>query len=260
MQIATIVFGAYALMATADGHTLFNPVPSTEISPMTTERATQADSAFTVAPGHVQLETEVFALGSATDGATSGQLDLVRTLVRVGLVENVDLQMLLPALSWTNFGSDAGKLDASDAYTLRGKWNLLGNDGAGLSLALLPWVRIPVDETGIAAGLSVPLGGVVWEKLGLGGIVTFYGNNLGVSPQLQTFASGYASWDFGSGVSAFGDLSADVDTSTFNTAWKASTGLIWQFHPNMQVDTGLIADLFNAAPQFAWFTGFSIRG
>lgn len=260
MQIATFAWSAYTLLARSSGYTLFNPVPSTELSSMKTERATQADSAFTVEPGHVQLETEVFALRSGLSDSASRQVDWVRTLARVGIAENVDVQLLMPALSWTNFGSDAAQLTASDAFTLRGKWNLLGNDGQGLSLALLPWVRLPIDDSGIAAGLSVPFGGVVWERLGLGGIVTVSGADLGISPKLQTFVSGYASWDFGSGVSAFGDLSADVATSNFDTAWQGSTGMIWQFHPNMQVDTGVIADIFAAEPQLAWFTGFCIRG
>lgn len=227
---------------------------------MKTERATQADSAFTVEPGHVQLEMEMFAVRSGLDVSNSRQVDLIRTLVRVGIAENVDIQVLLPALTWTEFGSDAAQLNASDAYTLRGKWNLMGNDGEGLSLALLPWVRIPIDDSGVAAGMSVPLGGVVWERLGMGGMVTLSGIDLGTSPQLQAFVSSYVSWDFGSGVSAFGDLSADVDSASPGAAWTASTGMIWQFHPNMQLDTGIIADVFAPDPQFSWFTGFCIRG
>lgn len=260
MQLATFAWTAYTCFAMAGGHDLFDPVPSNELPPMRTERATQADSAFTAESGHVQLEMETLALRTAWDSSVPTQAELFRILARVGVTDNVDVQILLPALTWAGFGTDATVLDASDAYTLRGKWNLWGNDGQGLALAVLPWVRIPVDASGVNAGLSVPFGGVLGEKLGLGGMLTVAGTHLGASPQLQTFASGYVSWDFGAGISAFGDVSVDVSVREFAALWKTSAGLVWLFHPNMQVDTGMITDVGASEPRLSWFTGFSIRG
>jgi hypothetical protein len=111
--------------------------------------------ACTMAPGRVSVETAI--ADWTRDDQPGSREDTIRfgdTLVRVGLTDTIEARV-----GWTPFGHDRMR-DASGVDTVDGvgdvslgiKANLHDPDGSGFSVAVLPYVTLPVGRSSIGAG------------------------------------------------------------------------------------------------------------
>lgn len=113
--------------------------------------------ACTIAPGRVSVETGLVdwtrndTQDSRTDGFTIGD-----TQVRIGVTETVELQA-----EWVPYGSQRVRDRASGTVTRSGaagdltlgfKANLRNPDGSGFSIAVQPYVSVPVGGSPTGAG------------------------------------------------------------------------------------------------------------
>ena len=114
-------------------------------------------TACTIAPKHVSVETALadWTLDDQPDQRTDTVL-IGDTLVRVGLSESVEAQ-----LGWTPYGHVRTRDKTTQGIdragrvgdvTLGVKANLLHPDGSGLSIAVQPFVSLPVGRTPVGAG------------------------------------------------------------------------------------------------------------
>lgn len=108
-----------------------------------------------MAPGRVSVET---ALADWTrddqDGARSDTLSLGMTEVRLGLADRIEAQV-----TWSPFvhqrDRNSGMVDAANGVgdaRFGLKANLRAPDGEGLSIAVLPYVALPVGRRPLGAG------------------------------------------------------------------------------------------------------------
>ncbi|BCA62140.1 hypothetical protein HMP09_1374 [Sphingomonas sp. HMP9] len=111
--------------------------------------------ACTIAPGKISVETSIADWtrddqpGSREDTILFGD-----TLVRVGVSERIEAR-----IGWTPLGHDRLR-DSAGVDSVNGvgdvslgmKANLFNPDGAGLSVAVLPFVTLPVGRSAIGAG------------------------------------------------------------------------------------------------------------
>lgn len=121
------------------------------------ERPGLGTPACTIAPGRVSVETALADWTRDEDSSQHSDTILIGdTIVRVGLTDNVEAQ-----IGFTPFGhvrtrdKFAGGVDSANRIgdvLLGFKANLSNPDGEGLSIALQPFVTLPVGRAPVGAG------------------------------------------------------------------------------------------------------------
>lgn len=145
-------------------YSLRNPTPRAELRKLHPDRPGITESAFTIDPGHFQLETNLLRVRNGREnGQRRRELYLNQATLKLGLSEQTDVQVVLESYTtekqWT--GEQPERRRGFGDVTLRLKRNLFGdNKKTGAALALAGYVRLPtgddVGEGGVEAGLSVP--------------------------------------------------------------------------------------------------------
>jgi hypothetical protein len=116
---------------------------------MATDRPDTTESPITVDAGHFQIETSLVEY--ARDGGGFKGWDLAPTNLKVGLLNNVDVQFVLAPYADVSEDRAPHAAGFGDAQ-LRVKVNLWGNDGGDTALAVMPFVTFPAGENDLTAG------------------------------------------------------------------------------------------------------------
>ena len=227
--------------------------------------------ACTMAPGQVSVET---SLGDWTlDKQGGDRTDTVLigdTSLRIGLTDSVEAQ-----IGWTPLGivreRTGGVVDRAtrtgDA-TLSIKANLRNPDGSGFSVAVQPFVTLPVGRSPVGtgdwgAGLVVPVTYDLSKTV-----------NLEVTPEVdaavdQEGRGRHLAYSAVIGVGfALNDaltltledqLVRDEDPSGSTTQDLASASLAWMPRKTLQLDVGAVAGLDRNAPDVELYAGIARR-
>lgn len=256
------------------GYSLFHPTPPNLLREMSTDRPDKTESAYTVDAGHFQIEMD--ALNYTHDHDTANGADLqadslaVATLnLKAGLLNNVDLQLMLDTYNWVRV-SDRGAVTRQSGFgdvTPRLKINLWGNDGGPTALALMPFVKFPTSQDNLGnhaveGGLIIPL--AVALPLGWSmGLMTEYdlrqdAEGSGYHPEFVnsvTFGHDIVGRLAGY-VEFFSLVSADQDAPWIGTA---DLGLTYRLTDNLQLDAGVSIGVTPSADDLNPFLGLSLR-
>lgn len=235
------------------------------------ERPGLGTPACTMAAGQVSVET---SLGDWTIDKQGGdRTDTVLigdTKLRVGLTDSIEAQ-----IGWTPLGivreRSGGVVSratrAGDA-TLGIKANLRSPDGSGFSVAVLPYVTLPVGRAPVGAG-DWGAGLVVPVTYDLSKSV-----NLEVTPEIDAAVDqdGRGRHLALSGVVGLGfalndkvtlavedQLIRDEDPSGSTTQDLAAVSLAWMARKNLQFDVGAIAGLDRNSPDVELYAGIARR-
>ena len=166
-------------------YNLFNPTPDSLLRPFTTDRPSKTDSPITVDAGRFQLEADFAnytydrynALGTNTRVET---LLVAPTFLKVGLLENVGFQVLVPTYerirtdvrdatadipvpmtgpgsTGTTGGTGTTRrgvmtVDGYGDMLVRLKINLVGNEGGPFAAAVVPLIKVPTAGSGVGNG------------------------------------------------------------------------------------------------------------
>src|SRR3569833_551762 len=227
----------------------------------------------TITPGRVSVETALTDWTLSQDATERDDTLLIGdTFVRVGLTDMIEAQV-----GWTPFGHVrtrdklAGTIDRANRVgdvTLGLKANLRHPDGSGVSIAVQPFVTLPVGRAPLGAG-DWGAGVVVPVTFDLSDTINFAttteadaavdGNGHG-----RHFA---ASETLGLGVklgkalpaSVEGQVLRDDDPAGKTTQALASLSLAWAAKDNLQFDAGGVAGLNRDAPDLELYVGVSRR-
>jgi hypothetical protein len=254
------------------GFTLFNPTPSDQLREFYTDRPDVTESPYTVDAGHYQIEFSfVEYTHDRSDGVESNGFSVLPTNFKVGLLNNLDLQLILNPYQNILTHSDTvhARNDGFGDAEIRAKWNWWGNDGGATAGGVMPFIKLPTGVDGLSShhvegGVIFPL--TVRELPGgfeIGTMAEFdfdrnaaddgYGldfvhtitldHTLG-SEKLDGYVefAGFAPIDTGATYLAFFD-----------------TGVTYLVKPNVQLDCGINIGLSERAPDFTVFAGMSIR-
>ncbi len=129
--------------------TLFNPTPRDLWRPMSADRPDVTESPKTVDAGAVQLEISFFEYlhdSDNTSAETTDSLLLAFSNVKVGLLNNVDLQIVFAPYVRDETRPDAGPTTVDEGFSdvvVRLKVNFWGNDEGDTALGILPFIKIP---------------------------------------------------------------------------------------------------------------------
>lgn len=229
--------------------------------------------ACTIAPGHVSVEIGL-ADWTRDDSADARQDTIVigDTLVRIGLTDSVEAQV-----GWTAFGHDRTRDKQTGAVSSTGrigdamlglKANLSHPDGSGFSLAVQPFVTLPIGRAPIGAGdwgagVLVPVSFDLGHKLSL----QFTPEADAAVDQDGRGRHFAASGTVGLGVAISGSVNGtiefqelrDEDPSGKTTQALASVSLGWMPRNDWQFDMGAAAGLNHDAPAAELYAGISRR-
>ena len=144
---------------------LFHPTPQAQLRDFSTDRPDVTESPYTVDAGHLQIELSLaeYSLGS---DRTTRTLDVLPVNLKLGLFDNVDIQFIFTPYQ-RQITRDEGQRNVDDGFSdetlVRLKINLQGNDGEGVALAMMPFVKLPtgtgrLSNGHVEGGLIVPLG------------------------------------------------------------------------------------------------------
>ena len=171
-------------------YNLLDPTPDDLLRPFSTDRPSKTDSPFTVDAGRFQLEADFAnftydrynALGTNTRVET---LLVTPTYLRIGLLENVDFQVLIPTYEWIHTDARDVPVDVTAPMTgpggtgtigitgttgrpgtrrqvttvdgygdmlFRLKINLVGDEGGNFIAAVIPFIKAPTASAGVGNG------------------------------------------------------------------------------------------------------------
>ncbi|WBH16425.1 transporter [Sphingomonas radiodurans] len=140
-------------------YTLFDPVPRDRLRGFNTDRPDTTESPYTLNAGHLQIELSAAEYTLGRD--RSRTLDVLPVNLKLGLLDNVDLQLLFTPYQRV-VGDDGVDQGFGDDTLVRLKINLQGNDGEGVALGVMPFIKLPTGTSGLSnghveAGLILPM-------------------------------------------------------------------------------------------------------
>ena len=252
---------------------LFNPTPRNLMRPLSADRPDATESPITVDAGHVQVELSFIDYAhDDEDGVTTDATTLFDTNIKIGLLNQVDLQVVLAA--YREEETDPDPPDTAPSTTLNGfgdiqlrlKINLWGNDDGETAFAVMPFVKIP---TGREVSNDKAEGGFIWmlgwdvaEAWGLGFQIEIDFVFDEVDDGYDTEFLHTVVWGFdvvkalGAYLEYVGVSSSDADQD-----YQAllSTGVTYEVNENIVLDLGAQFGLTSNADDVNVFTGMTVR-
>jgi hypothetical protein len=227
----------------------------------------------TIAPGRVSVETALADWTLEQDSTQRTDTVLVGdTFVRLGLTDSIEAQF-----GWTPFGHVrtrdklAGTVDSANRVgdvTLGLKANLLHPDGSGVSVAVQPFVTLPVGRAPVGAG-DWGAGVVMPVTFDLSDSVNFATTTEADAAVDQDGRGRHfaASETLGLGFKLSKALTATVEAQVLRdedpagptTQGLASLSLAWMAKDDLQIDVGGVAGLNRGAPDIELYLGISRR-
>jgi len=227
--------------------------------------------ACTMAPGQVSVETSLADWTLDKQGVDRTDTVLIGdTSVRIGLTDTIEAQV-----GWTPLGivrertgGTVNRATRTGDATLGIKANLRNPDGSGLSVAVQPFMTLPVGRAPIGAG-DWGAGVVVPITYDLSKIV-----NLELTPEVDAAVDqdGRSRHLAYSGVVGVGfalndavtftledQLVRDEDPSGATTQDFVSASLAWMPRKTLQLDVGAVAGLDRHAPDVELYAGIARR-
>jgi hypothetical protein len=248
-------------------YTLFNPTPRALMREMSTDRPDTTESPYTVDAGHVQVESSfVDYTRDDDDGGDFDGLSVLPTNLKIGLTNNMDLQLAFEPYVRSEFEGDS--IDGFGATQLRLKINLWGNDGGDTALAVMPFVQFPTEDDDFGAtdhvqgGVILPLAVALPNEWSLGLMAEFDAVRDGVDEdyELQFVHTATVGHDIVGDLAGYVEYIGVTDTEE-GTGYVSliGGGLTYGASDNVQLDCGVNFGLSDGADDFNVFAGISIR-
>jgi hypothetical protein len=258
--------------ADKSGYNLFNPTPLALIRELTPDRPDKTESPYTVDAGHFQLEMD-FAnyTGDNTDGVRTEAWNVAPLNLKVGVLNNVDVQFILDDYLHTRTVDHVAGTTATQSgfgdFTTRVKINLWGNDGGPTAFGVMPFVKFPTNtdhlgndavEGGVIFPLAVKLPGD-WD-MGLETAVSFLRNQANGNYH-EEFAN-VVTFDHAilGKLSGYCEFFSSVSTER-GAGWVGTVdvGLEYLVTENVQFDCGCNVGVTHAADDVNPFAGITVR-
>jgi hypothetical protein len=269
--IALCGLAASARAADKSGYTLFNPTPRDQMREMSTDRPDVTESPNTVDAGHFQAELSFIEWTHEEQGGLEAdQINVLPMNLKVGLLNNVDLQLVLDPYVHVRVkveGGGSARVDGFGDTQLRVKVNLWGNDGGDTALGLMPFIKFPTagDDLGndnVEGGLIVPFSITLPAEFELAAMVEF--------DILRDEADDDYGWGILHSVSLSRDLAENLGAfveyigfapSDLGLGYQASVGagLTYALSPDLQLDAAATIGISDSAEDFNLRIGLSFR-
>jgi hypothetical protein len=274
-----IVASALMLTSTVEAqdksqYTLFNPTPTDQMRPFSTDRPTKSNVPYTVDAGHFQYEGDVFIYSfdnTTTPDTNNTSWVLFNPTIKAGLLNWADLEVNFNAQTilrsqTVSTGAVTQANGFGDTIT-RLKMNLWGNDGGTTAFALIPYGKWPTAPTPVGNGYAE--GGII-APLAISLPYGFTTILMGELDYLKNPVSpGYRAnfqllinlnRPIFENVTAYAEIYANWPNSPdLKNTYTLDFALAWTPRPNFQVDVGINIGLVSAAIPYQIYMGVAQR-
>ena len=248
---------------------LLKPTPRAQMRELSTDRPDQTESPYTVDAGHFQVEIDFFKFTYDRRGLEGGRSEiwnLAPLNLKVGLLNNVDLQVVSDNYISARTRHPSTRASGFGDLTTRLKINLWGNDGGTTAFGLMPFVKLPLDASSLRngrteGGLIVPLAVALPGGWNLGlmtevdlvsddadGHDTEWVNSVTLSHDLSGKLGGYVEF-----------FSVVGDAPGFEWQGQVDVGFTYGLTDSVQFDFGFNFGVTASAPDYQPFAGLSVR-
>ncbi|OKH42093.1 hypothetical protein FACHB389_02860 [Nostoc calcicola FACHB-389] len=259
-------------------YNLFNPTPRNLLREFATDRPDTTESPFTVDAGHFQFEAELVSFSSRSsdeEGNTTEDLLFTATNLKVGLLNNVDLQLVVQPYTRSRIKlRDSNQVEETagfDALVARVKVNIYGNDAfekpGATALAVMPFISIPTVQDGVGGnfvegGLIIPFSVNLSDQFALALMTQFdmiknaQSNGYHIE-YVNTASLGYTVTDR---LGTFLEIATRFgNESRFGGVVTLNAGLTFDLGNDLQLDGGVNVGLTRASDDVRTFLGLSKR-
>ncbi len=256
-------------------YTLFNPTPSDEMRPFSTDRPGKTHSAQTVDAGHFQYEGDIWNYTwdhwSPTNTSVRAYT-LVNPNLKLGITNWAELDAFLPLYNVLEFKNQRGP-GVAHAFgfgdvLLGGKVNFFGNDSGDQSFGAIAFVKVPTAGAGLGNNLveytlNLPFTTALPDRF-----------SLTLEPALGLLRNAYKQGLQGDrqflinmnrpviGDNVIVALELALDFSADHNIGPRHTidpSVQWLVTPNVQLDAGAYIGISKAAPDWNPYVGISFR-
>ncbi|MEX2218147.1 MAG: transporter [Phycisphaerales bacterium] len=243
------------------------PAPPTSGGPpMETDRPDFTEGTQTVPRGRVQLEGGYTFTRDRAGGVTVRDHTLPEALLRIGVVDRVEVRLGWEGYSWTRAGGGGGDDDGVLDGSLGFKARLLDQDGWVPDFAVIGEVSVPVGEEGKGTERFDPGVKLCWayglsERVGLAGNLNFAGvSGERHTRHLETSASLSLSFDVADHLGAYVEYFGVYPTERGRAEEHYfSPGLTFPIGPDLQFDIRAGVGLNDGAADLFAGAGFAVR-
>jgi hypothetical protein len=242
---------------------------------MSPDRPDKTDSPFTLDAGHFQVEMD---FSNSTYDAPSSERGNVRSAsyqvapinLKVGVLNNVDFQLVLSPWQWQRTeDKTAGTVQQKSGFgdiTPRVKVNLVGNDGGFLSLALIPFIKLPASQNqlgngAVEGGVGIPYAFDIpgWD-VGFQTTFSFNRNDVGGGYHTEFDNSVSIGHALVGKLSVYAEFFSSVSTER-NSNWIGTfdTWLTYQANKNLRLDAGVYIGVTGSADDWHPWIGMTWR-
>jgi hypothetical protein len=245
---------------------LFHPTPPPLMRGLSADRPDVTESPYTVDAGHVQVELSFVEYTRDQTGPDTEATTVLPFNVKFGLLNNLDVQLVLDPYVRLRGGGDGGHADGFGDTQLRLKWNLWGNDGGDTALAVMPFVQFPTGADGVGAervegGVIVPFAVGLTERLGLGLMAEVdFRYEPGDGDYFAEFVhTASLGCDLTEAVGAYVEYVGLQPSDGGEYLASVGTGLTLAASDDVQFDLGVNVGLTDEADDFVVFSGVTFR-
>lgn len=133
-----------------------------ELGPINAERPGFSSSPIALGPSLLQVESG-YQFEHDGGSATPDQSTFPLALVRIGLVENIELQLFWAGITWSDI--DGSNTHGANDASVGVKWQLTDQD-ATVPVAVFAGLSLPVGDNGLSSDEYDPSLGVFWSYSG----------------------------------------------------------------------------------------------
>lgn len=250
---------------------LLNPTPRPLMRELSTDRPDTTESPYTVDAGHFQVELSFLEYTRDDGGDDFEEFALLPANIKIGLLNNVDLQLVVTPFVRQEFEDAAGS-DDDDASgfgdtQLRLKVNFWGNDGGPTALAFMPFIQFPTGDDEVSAnhaegGLIFPLAVELPAGFGLGLMaeVDFVRDAANDGYDIDFVHTATIGHDLAgplAGYLEYVGVAPSADDADYIAVLGA--GLTYAIGDDVQLDAGVNVGLTDAADDVGVFAGVTFR-
>lgn len=244
--------------------------PAEELSSICTDRPTKSNATCVVDAGHFQYETDFLnATRFDLNGSRTDTVLLTNPTLKYGIAKDVDVEVnVAPWVilnSRDNTGAKSTLRGVGDAY-LRVKWNFLNSADSKLSVALLPYVKVPTAKRGIGndaveGGALLPISYKLTEEITLTTVPEFDAlkDSAGSGRHLNTAQLINIGYSLPNNVTVYAELwgNWNFDPVTTVRQYSADVAVAWGLSKSLQLDAGVNLGLNRNTPSAQAYFGVS---